>query len=62
MRNQLLRDGDVMSMAFGLELRTPFLDAGLVETRVPDSGARAPGRRAKGLLLQAVPDVPDGIA
>jgi len=60
-RNQLLRDGDVMSMAFGLELRTPFLDAGLVETvsRIPAAVRLAAGKR---LLLQAVPDLPDGIA
>ena len=32
MRNQLLRDGDTMSMAWGLELRVPFLDGPLVDT------------------------------
>ena len=60
-RNQLLRDGDVMSMAFGLELRTPFLDAGLVDavSRVPAAQRLAAGKQ---LLLQAVPDLPDGIA
>ena len=26
MRNQLLRDSDVMSMAWGLELRVPLVD------------------------------------
>ena len=30
MRNQLLRDSDVMSMAWGLELRVPFVDQQLV--------------------------------
>ena len=31
MRNQLLRDSDVMSMAQSIELRVPFLDHRLVE-------------------------------
>jgi asparagine synthase (glutamine-hydrolysing) len=30
MQNQLLRDSDVMSMAHGLEIRTPFLDADFI--------------------------------
>ena len=60
-RNQLLRDGDVMSMAFGLELRTPFLDAELFDavSCIPAARRLEAGKR---LLLQAVPDVPDGIA
>ena len=57
MRNQLLRDGDVMSMAHGLELRLP-----LVDQRLFDSVAGiAPGLRlqsGKQLLLDAVPEVP----
>lgn len=61
MRNQLLRDSDVMSMAHGLELRVPFLDLPLINilTRIP-----APTRLQKGkrFLLQAVPEVPDWIA
>jgi asparagine synthase (glutamine-hydrolysing) len=32
MRNQLLRDTDVMSMAHGLEVRTPFVDRNVVQT------------------------------
>jgi asparagine synthase (glutamine-hydrolysing) len=60
-RNQLLRDGDVMSMAFGLELRTPFLDVAVMKTvaAIPASQRLAPGKR---LLVQATPGMPDGIA
>ena len=56
-RNQLLRDGDVMSMAHGLELRTPFLDGPLVEVlaRLPAEVRAAPG---KDLLRRAVPELP----
>jgi asparagine synthase (glutamine-hydrolysing) len=58
MRNQLLRDSDVMSMAHGLELRVPFVDAALF-----DAVARiAPDLRyevGKRLLIDAVPEVPE---
>ena len=61
MRNQLLRDSDVMSMAHGLELRVPFLDLPLAATL-----ARLPAalrlRAGKQLLLDAVPEVPAWIA
>jgi asparagine synthase (glutamine-hydrolysing) len=61
MRNQLLRDSDVMSMAWGLELRVPFVDRKLVETlvRIPARLRLAPG---KGLLLDAVPEIPPWVA
>ena len=61
MRNQLLRDSDVMSMAHGLELRVPFLDLPLLDTvsRLP-AGLRL--QHGKQFLLQAVPEVPDWIA
>ena len=61
MRNQLLRDSDVTSMAHGLELRVPFLDLPLVATltRIPAATRLQPGKR---FLLQAVPEVPDWIA
>lgn len=61
MRNQLLRDSDVMSMAHGLELRVPFLDLPLLNTltRIPAATRLQPGKR---FLLQAVPEVPDWIA
>lgn len=61
MRNQLLRDSDVMSMAHGLELRVPFLDLPLFDTvsRIP---AAIRLRRGKQLLLEAVPEIPPWIA
>ena len=61
MRNQPLRDSDTMSMAYGLELRVPFLDGPLVDTvaRIP---ARDRLRAGKQLLLSAVPEVPDWVA
>jgi asparagine synthase (glutamine-hydrolysing) len=61
MRNQLLRDSDVMSMAWGLELRVPFVDRVLVDAleRIPASVRLAPGKQ---LLLDAVPEIPPWIA
>jgi asparagine synthase (glutamine-hydrolysing) len=58
MRNQLLRDSDVMSMAWGLELRVPLVDQALVETlgTIPSHLRVAPGKK---LLTQAVPELPD---
>lgn len=60
MRNQLLRDSDVMSMAHGLELRLP-----LVDQRFFDTAARiAPGIRlqpGKRLLVDAVGDLPASV-
>jgi asparagine synthase (glutamine-hydrolysing) len=60
MRNQLLRDSDVMSMAHGLELRVPLVDSALfdVVSRIP---ARLRLRPGKQLLLDAVPEIPDWI-
>ena len=55
--NMLLRDGDVMSMAHGLEVRVPLLDRRLVEVV-----ARVPGRQKldarlpKPLLVRALAD------
>ncbi len=47
LRNQLLRDSDVMSLAWGLELRTPFLDSRVGGDHEPYSRAHAPaGRQA----------------
>lgn len=60
MRNQLLRDSDVMSMAHGLELRLPLVDQRLFETVAtiaPDLRLRA-GKR---LLTDAVPEIPDAV-
>ncbi|MBD2451094.1 asparagine synthase (glutamine-hydrolyzing) [Nostoc sp. FACHB-152] len=57
MRNQLLRDSDVMSMAWGLELRVPLVDRMLVETisSIP-SNLRLMAN--KQLLIEAVPELP----
>jgi asparagine synthase (glutamine-hydrolysing) len=61
MRNQLLRDSDVMSMAHGLELRVPFLDRPLLDTvaRIPAAMRLRPGKQ---LLIEAVPEIPEWIA
>ena len=55
--NTLLRDGDVMSMAHGLEVRVPFLDHRLVETvwSLPEH-AKMHATLPKPALLQAVKD------
>ena len=60
MRNQLLRDSDVMSMAHGLELRVPFVDSELFRAMavIPASIRLQTGKR---LLTQAVPEVPDWV-
>lgn len=60
MRNQLLRDSDVMSMAQGLELRVPFVDRVLVET-VTQIPATIRLQRGKRLLTDAVPEVPEWV-
>jgi asparagine synthase (glutamine-hydrolysing) len=60
MRNQLLRDSDIMSMAWSLELRVPFADSHLI-----DAVARVPARlrlaRGKQLLLDVVPEIPEWV-
>ena len=60
MRNQLLRDSDVMSMAHGLELRVPLVDIGLFAT-VSQIPATIRLQKDKRLLTQAVPEVPDWV-
>ncbi|PYV58202.1 MAG: asparagine synthase (glutamine-hydrolyzing) [Acidobacteria bacterium] len=57
MRNQLLRDSDVMSMAWSLELRVPFVDRKFIETmeRIPAALRLAQGKK---ILLNAVPEIP----
>jgi asparagine synthase (glutamine-hydrolysing) len=58
MRNLLLRDSDVMSMAHSLEIRVPFLDHHVVEAAVAMSGRwKARGRTPKPLLVDAVADL-----
>lgn len=58
MRNVLLRDADVMSMAHGLEVRVPLLDQALVElvARLPSEYKVVRGRE-KPLLADAVRDL-----
>lgn len=60
MRNQLLRDSDVMSMAHGLELRVPFVDRALLESvaNIPSAVRLQANKR---LLTQAVPEVPEWV-
>ncbi|MBD2385319.1 asparagine synthase (glutamine-hydrolyzing) [Cylindrospermum sp. FACHB-282] len=57
MRNQLLRDSDVMSMANGLELRVPLVDRVLLEAiaSIPSAMRLAPSKQ---LLIQAVSELP----
>ena len=57
MRNQLLRDGDQMSMACSLELRAPFVDHRLVElvASMP-AASKIQGDRQKPLLVDALDD------
>ncbi len=57
MRNQLLRDSDVMSMSWSLELRVPFVDSEFVDAiaGIPASQRLARGKK---LLLDAVPEIP----
>ena len=60
MRNQLLRDADVMSMAWGVELRVPFLDTAVFDTMrtIPADLRLQPAKR---LLTAAVPELPEWI-
>lgn len=60
MRNQLLKDSDVMSMSWGLELRVPLVDHTLLQNiaTIPSELRLAPGKQ---LLIQAVPELPDWI-
>ncbi|MDB9309551.1 asparagine synthase (glutamine-hydrolyzing) [Aphanizomenon sp. CS-733/32] len=60
MRNQLLRDSDIMSMNWGLELRVPFVDKTLLETVAPiPSNIRL--ACSKKLLTQAITEIPDWV-
>jgi asparagine synthase (glutamine-hydrolysing) len=45
MRNQLLRDTDWSSMAHGLEVRLPFVDATLLEHLGPAIASESPPRK-----------------
>jgi asparagine synthase (glutamine-hydrolysing) len=52
LRNQLLRDADWAGMAHGIEIRTPLVDAALLQAMAPLVGALKPGL-GKALLAQA---------
>ena len=60
MRNQLLRDADVTSMASGVEVRVPFVDSALFNavSRIP---AAQRLQRGKLLLQHAVPELPSWV-
>ena len=60
MRNQLLRDSDVMSMASGIELRVPFVDVGVFDA-VSELRPEQRVEPGKALLRRAVPEVPEWV-
>lgn len=60
MRNQLLRDSDVASMAWGLELRVPFVDKVLVD-RISTIPSDLRLQQGKTLLIDAVPELPEWV-
>jgi asparagine synthase (glutamine-hydrolysing) len=58
MRNTLLRDSDVFSMAHGLELRVPFVDLRVAQVAMEAAEELNLGKRgAKPLLVEAVRDL-----
>ena len=61
MRNQLLKDSDVMSMAHGLELRVPLVDQTFFR-RVARVPAALRLRSGKQMLLDAVPEIPSWVS
>jgi asparagine synthase (glutamine-hydrolysing) len=60
LRNQLLQDSDVTSMASSLELRVPLMDRVLLEAIAPISSSvrLLPGKQ---LLVRAVPELPEWV-
>jgi asparagine synthase (glutamine-hydrolysing) len=60
MRNQLLRDSDLFSMAQGIELRVPFVDVRLADAllELPPEYRLEKGKK---LLTDAVPEIPEWI-
>ena len=58
MQNQLLRDADVMSMAHGLEIRMPFLDADFTRLSLQiSSSVKYEGTLGKQLLIDTFKDI-----
>ena len=60
MRNQLLRDSDLFSMAQGIELRVPFVDVRLAAAllELPPQYRLEKGKQ---LLVDAVPEIPEWV-
>lgn len=60
LRNQLLRDSDMASMACGLELRVPFIDKDFFEdiSSIPSHYRLEAGKK---LLIDAVPELPEWV-
>jgi asparagine synthase (glutamine-hydrolysing) len=60
MRNQLLKDADVMSMRHGIELRVPFVDISFFQglSNIP---AKHRLKNGKLLLKEAMPELPEWI-
>lgn len=58
MQNQLLRDSDIMSMANGLEIRMPFLDADFIRLILQiDSANKYDGALGKQLLIDSFKEI-----
>lgn len=58
MQNQLLRDSDTMSMAHGLEIRVPFLDADFIRLSLQiSSGVKYGPGANKQLLIDSFKDI-----
>jgi asparagine synthase (glutamine-hydrolysing) len=62
MRNQLLRDSDVFSMANSIELRVPFVDHLLYEAVLPYLHSSFDKNETKKMLVAAVGDLPKAIS
>lgn len=62
MRNQLLRDSDVFSMAHSLELRVPFVDHLLYKTVLPYLHYGFDKDETKRMLVNAAGDIPKVIS
>lgn len=61
LRNQLLKDNDVVTMSRGIELRVPFIDRPFFE-RVSSLSATQRLQPGKRLLLEAVPEIPEWVS
>lgn len=57
MQNQLLRDSDVMSMAHGVEIRVPFLDADFIRLALQINSDVKYAGGGKQLLIDAFKDI-----